>query len=110
MNDPRPGTMHAVLDAYRADATERETLLRSIEKRNRVLEAESALLHRELLVVREGSDLIYALGGFAGASILGCSGAIDRGDREAAIVWGTLAVVFIGARWILRVFGRGKRS
>ena len=110
MSDPRPGTIHATLDAYRADAIEREVLIRTIEKRNRVLEAENALHHRELLFVRDGDNLSYALGGFAGACLLGCVGAIDRSDRDAAVVWGTLAGVFIGVRVILRVFWRGKRA
>jgi len=107
MTGPRPGAVGSVIDAYRADAAEREASLRTIEKRNRVLEAESAQLHRDLLFLRESDALTFSLGALAGACLFGVAAAIDRGDRDAMVVWGSLALLFTGVRLILCL--RGKR-
>ncbi len=108
MNDPRPATVGSVLDAYRADAAEREVLLRTLEKQNYTLISRNATYLGFILGHKQREWFAYFLGALSGACLMGASAAIDRGDREALVVWGSLAMVFIGMRAIWSIAVPGK--
>ena len=99
----------AVLDAYRADAAEREAALRTIEKRNRVLEAENALRSRELLFMRDAEHVVESFGLFGGGCMAFTIDAIKVGANDAAVIWGSLAGLFLACRVIYGMFVRGQR-
>ena len=102
-------TAQTVLDAYRADAQEREGYLRSLEQRNRILEAQDALRSRQLLFARDCEESLFFLGAFAGACVFGTISAIGAERPDAAVIYGSLTLLFVGIRVALRLALRGRR-
>lgn len=105
----QPPTAQDIIDAYRADAAEREARLRTIVRENAQLNAENARSSKQILFLRECDGVTFAFGLFAGAALFGCAAAVDRNDRDVAVLWGTLAGLFIVGRVIVSRLIWGKR-
>lgn len=107
MSDAQHTTTLHVLDAYRADAQEREVHMRTLERTNRELLSANARYLQQLTRQQRRHTVAYLLGAALGYAANGYVIASTEQSQTAMVGYAVVLGGIVLITWGMRVFGDG---